>query len=171
MITTRLLHPGNLPRPDDLPSLRLQELPAPGDTERASMPMKRTGFVVLQLDKAGQSPEADAADALDDVLKLAQMVVLSDVLKSLGQPKGRRLITSVSPKRLREMEERAERSAFPPLRSLRGYWLLDLRGQPEAIDAIVKRLSATPGVAQAYGLTPIRRTQRTAFFTTPVQCG
>lgn len=150
MITTRLPNPRSQSKPDDL---RAERPPTPllcGDKDRTNERAKRTGFVVLQLDEIGLSHEADAADSLIDVLKQARMSGLAEVIKSLGLTEGRRLITAVSPKQLREMEERAERSALPPLRSLRAYWLLDLRGHPEETDAIVKRLVATPGVAQAY---------------------
>lgn len=150
MITTRLLNPRTLSRLDDLRA-KVPATPPLGDAagqpnERA----KRTGFVVLQLDEGGLTPETDAADSLAAVLKQAQLGALADVLKSLGLSKGRRMITAVSPKRLREMEARAERSPLPPLRSLRSYWLLDCRGQADDIDAIVKRLMAIPGVVQAY---------------------
>jgi len=156
MYSTRFFRPEALTRRTLLtqaPGIELPKAPpqARGDTlsprpNRA----KPTGFVVVQLAERALNAEADAADSLPDVLKLAKMDALAGVLKALGLEKARRLITSVPSKRLREMEERAERSALPPLRSLRGYWLLDLRHQSDATDDVVRRLLAVPGVANAY---------------------
>jgi hypothetical protein len=156
MYSTRFFRPEALTRRTLLTQAPGIELPmgpphARGDTlpPRANRE-KPTGFVVVQLAERALNTEADAADSLPDVLKLAKMDALAGVLKALGLEKARRLITSVPSKRLREMEERAERSALPPLRSLRGYWLLDLRHQSDATDDVVRRLLAVPGVANAY---------------------
>lgn len=155
MHTTRLLHPASLTRPEAAalaqPFCGPTNLPQPrDDSPPPKGQAKPTGFVVMQLGEGALTSKADATDSLADVLKLAQFSTLADVLKGLGLEKIRRLITAVPPKRLREMEERAERSALPPLHSLRSYWLLDMRGHPDVTDEVVKRLRAVPGVVNAY---------------------
>lgn len=51
---------------------------------------------------------------------------------------------------LRELEQRAATSAFPPLHSLTAYWRLDLRSHPELTDEVVARLNRLAEVDLAY---------------------
>ena len=58
--------------------------------------------------------------------------------------------------------------------SMRDLETQDLQGlTPEAITALAAQMlqHIQHQAGELHGLTPIPRTQRTAFFTTPVQCG
>ena len=62
----------------------------------------------------------------------------------------RRLIRSVSPARLLEMERKASASEFPPLRSLTTYWRLDYRAQNAPAQELLRNLRRHSEVDFAY---------------------
>jgi len=62
----------------------------------------------------------------------------------------RRLISSVSPRRLLNMEKEAHASKFPPLHSLSTYWRLDYRGLNIHPHELLKKLQQLPEVDYAY---------------------
>jgi hypothetical protein len=120
--------------------------PAPKPEDATS----HTGFIVLRLAEAGNDPEADRVESLAELAERFKLEALARALDNFGLGRGRRLVTSVPPERLRGMESRARQSPFPPLRSLLSYWLLDLRKDPGRMDEVIKTLRALPGVADAY---------------------
>lgn len=109
----------------------------------------RTGLIVVRM-KDAVSPETDDMETLVDLAKGLKLDALARMIDDLDLGRGRRLINSVAPARLREMEARARQSAFPPLRSLLSYWLLEVHERPERMDEVIERLRALPGVADAY---------------------
>ena len=62
----------------------------------------------------------------------------------------RRLISSVSPQTLLNMEKKAQASKFPPLHSLSTYWRLDYRGLDIHPEELLKRLQQLSEVDYAY---------------------
>lgn len=109
-----------------------------------------TGFIVIRLGEAGDLRDVDWIDTLAELVEKAQLSALAEILQAFDLGMGHRLITSTKPEALRELEDRAKQSEFPPIRSLLSYWIVDARKQADRIDEIVKRLRATPGVADAY---------------------
>lgn len=62
----------------------------------------------------------------------------------------RRLIRSVAPKRLLELERKAIASQLPPFNSLTSYWRLDCRGLETPLEELVRTLQQMPEVELAY---------------------
>lgn len=113
----------------------------------SSSPRSYSGFVILRLsDRIDASPEKD----LRVLARKHELVGLMRVLEEHGIESTRPVIRSVDVERLREMERRAAKSPFPPLRSLTGYWRLDLRHRPEEAEALVARLRQLVEVADVY---------------------
>lgn len=127
----------------------------PNDENRTrdSLPDQKggpTGFIVIRLNAGEQVWHDRSIKTLAELTKKAELSSLAQILDMFSLGEGRRLVTKTDPEKLHEMEKRAHRSKFPPLRSLLSYWLVDARKQPERIVDIVKRLREVPGVADAY---------------------
>lgn len=109
-----------------------------------------SGFVVVALDDE-LAADTGGDDELAHAVRTAGQPRLAEVLKELGVAKAGRLVRSVPPDRLAALEREAARSEFPPLRSLRAYWRVDLRHlTSEQRARAVKLLDDCPGVARAY---------------------
>ncbi|MDA1315619.1 MAG: S8 family serine peptidase [Acidobacteria bacterium] len=118
--------------------------------EPTTDPGKPTGFIVVRLGDIAESREADEAKSLAELAKRLELTGLLKLMDAMDLGQGRRLVTSVGPGRIRELEDQARKSELPPLRSLLTYWMLDARAHAEELAEIVKRLRAQPGVADAY---------------------
>ncbi|MEL7030079.1 MAG: hypothetical protein AAGL49_12945, partial [Pseudomonadota bacterium] len=118
--------------------------------ERETSDARRSGFITLRLEPGLDSPETDDFNAITDMAERFDLRSLAETIDRFDLGAGRRLADALPPSRIREMEERARGSAFPPLRSLLSYWRLDARQHAERIEEIVKILRAAPGVADAY---------------------
>lgn len=130
-------------RPDALDTV--PERPDGDEGERGN-----SGFIVIRLDGKALSRETDDAKTLAEMIDRLDLSDLAKLMDEYDLGPGERLVRDVSPERLREMEERARQSEFPPLRSLLSYWRLDMRGQTERMGEVLKRLGETPGVVAAY---------------------
>lgn len=142
--------------PGDLPPDPLDPDPEPLPPPR---PRARPTGVVVVLD-AGV-PVGDAPDlerhADDHADRLGP---LRDYLARNDSPRTTRLVTALSPERLREAEEQARDSPFPPLESLTRFWRIDvtgLRGRKDAEQVVAELLdlergrpTAGRGIARAY---------------------
>ncbi|MEI2454896.1 S8 family peptidase [Lysobacter firmicutimachus] len=106
-----------------------------------------SGFVIARLSERF-APAADKD--LRALARKHKLTALAKLLDETGVESTRPLIRSLDPKRLRELEKRAANSPFPPLRSLTGYWRLDLRQRPEQAEMLVARLRALSEIADAY---------------------
>jgi len=133
-----------LERPDIGDLVIADENPKPGGD-------KPTGFVVVRTSN-GIAREGINARSLVDLAKAAGLGRLEKVIDHYDLDAGRRLVSSVKPERLIEMERRAMQSPFPPLRSLLDYWVLDARDSEASLDEIIKNISAVPGVDKAYSM-------------------
>jgi serine protease len=140
--------------PDPLPELPPDPEPLPPPRPRA----EPSGIVVV-LDPGVPAGETDDLDrhADDNADRLGP---LRDFLVRNGRPRATRLVTVLPPDALREAEERARDSAFPPLESLTRYWRIDvtgLRGRKTPEELVEELLAAergrptdSRGVARAY---------------------
>lgn len=106
-----------------------------------------SGFVIVRL--GAQVPDGDF-DQLHELAAEQNLGGLARVLEELGRPASRRVIRSLRPSEVRELERRAAQTDLPPLRSLTAYWRLDLRDHPGDIDQIVARLNELREVDLAY---------------------
>ncbi|WP_223620026.1 S8 family peptidase [Lysobacter sp. ESA13C] len=113
----------------------------------ASPTPRYSGFVILRLsDRIAPGSDKD----LRSLARKHKLVALSKLLEEATVESTRPVIRSVDAKRLIEMERRAAQSPFPPLRSLTGYWRLDLRHRPDDAEALVARLRRLAEIADAY---------------------
>lgn len=124
--------------------------PAPGDDNRTG---GLTGFIIVRTVDDAARGDADESETLLDVARKARLDDLVRALEQLDMGPGARLVRSVPPRRLRELEARAQQSDLPPLRSLLSYWRLDLRGRVDRMEEALRVLRAAPGVAAAYAET------------------
>jgi hypothetical protein len=104
-----------------------------------------SGFIIVRLFAHVSETERD--------LRKAGKKLLPGITSFLEHHRGihtRRLISSVSPPTLLNMEKEAQASKFPPLHSLSTYWRLDYRGLDIHPDELLKRLQRLPEVDYAY---------------------
>lgn len=124
--------------------------PMSGDAAKGSRP---SGMVVVRLveEASGIGQPDKAAETLAGHAKLHALRALATVLESAGSPPSHRLVQSVAPGKLLEMEREAAQTKYPPLHSLTQYWRLDLREQPrDQILRLVETLSSLPEVDKAW---------------------
>ncbi|MEA2233250.1 MAG: serine protease [Solirubrobacteraceae bacterium] len=117
------------------------------DHERGACDDGLSGFVILRL--ARELEPGDSRDLLEHSQEL-QLHSLAELLDALGQPPTRRVITSLEPGELLELEEQAMNTPLRPLNSLTRYWRIDTRGLAQPIDELVQRFSQLDGVELAY---------------------
>lgn len=115
---------------------------------------KYTGFVIVRLREGAHDAALDKCETLADLAKAAKLRDLTRVLDAYDLKRSQRVVRSVPPAKLRELEARAQQSELPPLRSLTAYWRVDLRGQVDRMEEVVKALSAVPEVDRAYPEIP-----------------
>ena len=85
-------------------------------TKRDGEKAANTGFAVIRIRKTAS--DSSRTKALAEHAKRNEMHALSSVLDKLGNPKTERLLTAVPVEQILEMERKAEKTKFPPLRSL-----------------------------------------------------
>ncbi len=106
-----------------------------------------SGFVILRLSRELAPDQSKDLRAYAEKTKLG---ALAELLAELGKPPTRRLITSVPPGKLLEMEKEAARGPWRPFNSLTQYWRVDLRDRPEPVEELSKRFGRLAGVELAY---------------------
>ncbi len=106
-----------------------------------------SGFIIIRL--FGRYAYY-AGDKLQDLAKKNQLTRLLSILETSKPQNIRRNVKSVSVKKLRELEENARRSEFPPLHSLAAYWRLDYRNYDGNLDELVKEFQELDEVDLAY---------------------
>lgn len=90
------------------------------------------------------------SENLMDLSKKVPLPGLASVLNAFDLGTSRRVVKSISPKELLKLEARAAQTDLPPLHSLTSYWRIDVREQPERVQAILERLNALREVDLAY---------------------
>jgi len=100
-----------------------------------------SGFIIVRL-------AANVPNPGEDLRKFPNFAAI------LNQHEGivnRRLIRSVKPERLLEMEKKAAKSEFPPLHSLTSYWRIDCRKlETKGTLELLKKVQQLPEVDHAY---------------------
>jgi serine protease len=127
-----------------------RDLERAGELERAAARPTEgfNGFVIIRL--AAEATRSDA-QALEKLIEEAKLRGLGAVLaKYGGRIPSQRVVRSVSPKQLAELEQRARTSELPPLHSLVAYWRLDCRHLGADVEALVRELIQLPEVDLAY---------------------
>lgn len=112
-------------------------------------PERGSGMIVIRL-VSGLGIEAQDAETLAELAKRFGLDRLLKLMDAFDLGEGRRLVTSVKPEEISDMERRAAQSPFPPLRSLLDYWMVDARGSSAEIEKILEELARVPGIADAY---------------------
>ena len=106
-----------------------------------------SGFVIIRLSREVDGREGRDLRELAAALKLEALGALLD---ELNRPPNRRLITSVKPKALLQLEREAEQSPWRPFNSLTRYWRVDVRAVGRSLDELVSRFARLPGLEIAY---------------------
>jgi hypothetical protein len=109
-----------------------------------------TGFIVVRLSDVAAARATADAETLLEVARGARLDDLVRVMDELDMGPGTRLVRAVPPRRVRELEAKAQQSNLPPLRSLLSYWRLDMRGKVDRMEEALRILRSLPGVAAAY---------------------
>ena len=128
---------------DDVPDEGAPHL----DVDAGQLGDGNSGFVIVRLSR---ELGVDQSKELRAYAGKAKLVGLTELLNELGKPPTRRLITSVAPGKLLEMEREAARTPWRPFNSLTQYWRVDLRDRPEPIEELAKRFQRLAGVELAY---------------------
>lgn len=121
----------------------ISEKPKEGKYEEYS------GFIVLRLSADLPQPK-EYADNLEEEAIMLDLNGLIRLITDYGLKETRRIVTSLSPKKLLAMEKKAVQSEFRPLNSLTKYWKIDMRKQEAKIDEVLTQLSALKCVELAY---------------------
>jgi serine protease len=116
-------------------------------TRRAKTNDEYSGFIIVRL--TGDAA-ATKADSLVDVAKHSKLSGLAALLGEFDLLTSRRVVRSLEPQKILELERRAASTQFPPLHSLTTYWRLDVRDRPDKVEEIVRRLNALHEVDRAY---------------------
>lgn len=117
----------------------------PTDFSSDERPSFYSGFITLLLEKLYL--EGDMLDQVDDE-ELADLLVY---LEEEGLFTPVRLVHSLDPYHILDLEEAAKDSPYPPLRSLNQYWVIDARNRQEELEEIAAALTDQfPIVAYAY---------------------
>src|SRR5437867_2371741 len=108
---------------------------------------KLSGFIIIRLAKHVQ---ALVGRDLRELAALIPLPRLANVLAKHPTIISSRLITSITPERLDEIERRTERRRFRPGASLTRRWRLDCRTTPREMAVILPELKALPEVDMAH---------------------
>ena len=115
------------------------------DEEKPLTP-KYSGFIIVRL------AEGSSLEKTDNLRKVAKSIFpgLASFLDRHKEIATRRLIRSVDPKELLEMEQKARFSEFAPLHSLTRYWRLDCRTLEYSVEETLRTLRNLSDVDLAY---------------------
>src|SRR5829696_1784867 len=99
-----------------------------------------TGFIIIRL-------SADVSSSEKDLRRVRGLV---GFLARHPEIVAQRLISSISPEKLLEIEQKALGSKFPPLHSLTRYWRLDCRAVETPLKELLEKLQQLSEVDLAY---------------------
>jgi serine protease len=133
--------------------LGLPMRPATGDP---TMKEKLTGTLVVRLTPdASQMARERTATSLEAHAKTYKLDRLTKALETIDARSTYRLVRSVDPQKLIEMEREAMRTKYPPLHSLTQYWRIDMTDRmPEEIARALALLGSLPEVEIVYDEPP-----------------
>jgi hypothetical protein len=113
------------------------------------MPGESTGFVVIGLRVDSTGAWTAPVESLHELARRVGAVELSRVLDAFKEIPSERLVRSVSPGRLLELERKAAGRGTRPARSLTSFWRLDVRRSERGTE-LVDRLAHVDVVDFAY---------------------
>lgn len=144
----RLDIPGvrNIPEMKDTP--KVDEIPKQ-DVPLRELPRDYSGFIIVRLSQELLLPSDDCS-SLSAVAKELRLQGLEKILDEFDLSITRRLVRSMEPKKVLELERVASKSELPPLHSLTMYWRVDARERADQIEEILKRLNSLYEVDLAY---------------------
>ena len=112
-------------------------------------PDRYSGFIIVRL-----SPELPLpSNKSETLLEAAKELGLSELEKILTNDnlvESSRLIRSLDPRTILQLEKKAGESVFPPLHSLTSYWRVDARHRFDKMKEIDKQFKKLKGVDTAY---------------------
>ncbi len=105
-----------------------------------------SGYIILLLNQSYLG--GNSLDQVEDIEELGDLLTY---INSEGLLIPVRLVHSVDPYQIQEIEETAKESPYPPLRSMNQYWILDARERYEEVEKIASILTEEfPVVGYAY---------------------
>jgi len=139
----------------DIPGAKgMPEMRGISKVEKVDVPVRKpphdySGFIIIRLSERLPLP-SDACDTLSSVAKELRLQGLEKILDEFDLSITRRLVRSMAPSKVLELERVAAKSELPPLHSLTMYWRVDARERADQIEEIVKRLNSLNEVDLAY---------------------
>lgn len=119
------------------------------DAPQRELPRDYSGFIIVRLSQELLLPSDDCS-SLSAVAKELRLQGLERILDEFDLSITRRLVRSMKPQKILELERTATKSELPPLHSLAAYWRVDVRDRADRIEEIVKRLNGLYEVDLAY---------------------
>ncbi|VAW41942.1 Microbial collagenase [hydrothermal vent metagenome] len=113
------------------------------------LPEKHSGFIIVRLSEILPLP-SNGATTLSAVAKELRLKGLEKILDQFDLSITRRLIRSMKPKKILELERIASKSELPPINSLTMYWRVDVRDQVDQIEEILKYFNNLNEIDLAY---------------------
>ena len=143
-----------LNRLDILGTRGIPEMKDISKVEKVDVPVKEpprdySGFIIVRLSERLPLP-SDDCDTLSAVAKELRLQGLEKILDEFDLSITRRLVRSMAPSKILELERVTAKSELPPLHSLTMYWRVDARERADQIEEIVKRLNSLNEVDLAY---------------------
>jgi len=119
--------------------------PVAGDSDKD---VRSAGMITVRLTaESSRVPADDAELSLTQLAERIELPGLVRVLEAAGSPPSYRLVRSVRPERILEMEREAAQTRMAPLHSLTQYWRVDVRGRaPSDVEDLIKGLASLPEV-------------------------
>lgn len=108
-----------------------------------------SGFVVIRLSE-NIPVLSDACNTLSMAARELRLSGLENVLDQFDLFNSRRLVCSMPPSKLLDLEQAARKTVLPPLHSLTLYWKVDVQEKFDQIDEIVKHFNSLKEVDVAY---------------------
>ena len=144
----RLDIPGvrNISEMKDIPNV--EEVPQQ-DVPPRERPRDYSGSIIVRLSPGLPLP-SDGCDTLSAVARELRLDGLEKILDEFDLSITRRLVRSLEPEQILELERAATKSELPTLHSLATYWRVDARERAGQIEEIVNRLNDLYEVDLAY---------------------
>lgn len=139
----------------DIPEdMNIAEMKDISKVKKLDVPLKEhpydySGFIIVRLSERLPLP-SDDCDTLSDVVKELRLQGFEKILDEFDLSITRRLVRSMKPKEILELENVTLKSELPPLHSLTRYWRVDTRDRADQIEEIVKRLNRLYEIDLAY---------------------
>ena len=108
-----------------------------------------SGFIILRFSPEMPLP-SNKCNSLLDATKAADLHELEKILTAYKLSGSSRLIRSMAPEKILQLEKKAAETKLPPLHSLTAYWRVDARHQMVHMEEITKQMNKLYAVDLAY---------------------